>query len=408
MTGYTPERALFVTQNYHPEPIGSGPYLTDMAEFLARRGTRVQVFTCQPYYPDGVVPEDYADGSHDREAVEGVGVERVPPYAPERRGALGRIATELVFLLRGLLALAAGRVRRENLVVSLCPSIFTVLLGVFATRRGGRHVAVVHDIQSGLASGLGMLGAAGWIVHLMRWTERVVLNRADVVLVLSEPMKAHLEEQGVTRPIDVLPIWVDTRHIAPMDSPRDAEAPVVLYSGNLGKKQALDQVVAMASRLRQRGNGIRILLRGAGGDAARLAERVQAEGIDNIEFAPLVPREKLAEGLADGDIHLVPQDGKIADFAVPSKVFAIMAAGRPFIAAAPPGSLLWDLREQSGACECVPAGDVEALTEAIERLAHDPERRLALGRNGRTFAVEKHDTRLLLEDFLSHLHPVHA
>lgn len=407
MTGHTPAHVLFVTQNYYPEPIGSGPYLTDMAEFLARRGTRVRVFTGRPHYPPGIAYDEYADGSHDQESCGGVDIQRMPVWRPAGNGTLGRIVSEVGLLLRGVLALLTGRLRRDTLVVSLCPSIFCVLLGVLATRRGGRHVAVVHDIQSGLASGLGMLSAAAWLVHVMRWLERVVLNRASVVLVLSEPMKARLQRQGVVVPIDVLPIWVDTRQIAPRP-PSPENRPVVLYSGNFGKKQALDQVVEMAASLKRRGTALQIVLRGAGGNAERLAEWVADAGLDNIEFAPLVPRERLAEGLAAGDIHLVPQDSKIADFAVPSKVFGIMAAGRPFVAASPPGSMLWDLQERSGACVCVPAGDVVALTDAVEALAADPERRADLGRNGRAYAVARHDTRVVLEDFLRHLHPVSA
>ena len=70
------------------------------------------------------------------------------------------------------------------MVISLCPSILSVLVGAVAKRRGGRHVAIIHDIQSGLAGGLGMVGHPR-LVQAMRWVERVILNRADRVVVLS-------------------------------------------------------------------------------------------------------------------------------------------------------------------------------------------------------------------------------
>ncbi|MDX9862883.1 MAG: glycosyltransferase [Rhodospirillales bacterium] len=391
--------SLVVTQHYWPEALGSGPYCADIANGLAAHGVPVTVFTCRPHYPEGVVAHDYADGGRDRERRGGVRIERVAPWLPRRRNALGRIFAEMVFLLKGAAALARGRIRRTDLVVSLCPSILTVLLGFLATRRGGHHIAIVHDIQSGLASGLGMVGV-GPLVNLMRWTERIALNRATVVLVLSHNMRRHLQAQGVKAPIDLLPIWVDTKTITPQDRP-EGGAVNVLYSGNFGKKQALPQIVAMAALLEDRGSNVRITLRGAGGEAARLAEEVAARGLGNVHFAPLVPDDALVKGLAEGDIHLVPQNADAADFAVPSKVYTIMAAGRPLVASARRGSMLWQLMDDSRALLCVPAGDASALADAVERLARDPGLRRELGRNGRNYVVTRHDKGIVLQRFLT-------
>lgn len=393
--------ALFVTQHYAPEVLGSAPYCADIAEALAARGREVVAFTCRPHYPQGVVPPTFRDGQRDRERRGGVRVERVPPWLPKRRSAVGRIAAEAVFLVRGLAALAGRRIRRSDLVFSLCPSILTVLLGVVATRRGGRHFAVVHDIQSGLASGLGMVDS-GPLVKIMRWMERTVLNRVTLVLVLSESMKRHLVELGVRAPIELLPIWVDTRTLKPLETESpEPETPSVLYSGNFGRKQALDQIVAMAELLEGRDSPIVITLRGQGGEADRLAQEVRARGLGNIRFAPLVPLDKLAEGLSEGDIHLVPQNQQTADFAVPSKVYAIMAVGRPFVASARPGSTLWQLMDESDALLCVPAGDTEAFADAVEKLAGDPELRRRLGRNGRNYVVGRHDKAIVLQRLMT-------
>lgn len=395
-----PQKLLFVTQHYWPELIGSAPYCADLAEWLAARGTQVQVFTCRPHYPEGLVPPAYRNGQRDRERRGSVTIKRVDSWIPRRRGAVGRIAAEFAFLLHGVAALTSGRLRRTDVVVSLCPSILTVLLGVLVTRRGGRHVAIVHDIQSGLASGLGMVGSSP-IIKAMRWLEQAVLNRVSKVLVLSDNMRRRLQAQGVRSSIEILPLWVDTHKIQPVNRRPDNGAVTVLYSGNFGKKQALAQIVEMAALLEQREAPIFTILRGEGSEARFLAEQIAARELNNVHFAPLVPAERLAESLAEGDIHLVPQDTSIADFAVPSKVFAIMAAGRPFVATARPGSLLWHLMDESRAFLCVPAGDAAALADTVERLAHDPDLRRDLGRNGRLYAVTRHDKAIVLERFLA-------
>lgn len=391
--------ALLVTQHYWPEPIGSAPYMSDLGERLAARGLRVGVLTCRPHYPEGAVPDPYRRGRRDTEISNGVLIERVAPFRPGQRGALGRMIREGVFFLQGLWALMSRRICRSPLVVSLSPSIFAVLVGVLGCRRGGHHVVVVHDIQSGLAAGLGMVGGRT-IAGLMRWLERVVLNKADVILVLSEDMRSHLLRQGVRVPIEVLPIWVDTGTIRPARAPRGRNV-TVIYSGNLGRKQGLAQVIDMAEELARRNSPVQLLLRGEGSEAVKIDAEIAARGLDNIRMVPLVPMERLSEGLSEGAIHLVPQDAHTADFAVPSKAYAIMACGRPFVAAARPGSQLWRLCDRSGGFLCVPAGDPLAFADAVEQLVHDPALRVRLGRNGRRYVLCHHAKTLVLEKFLS-------
>jgi len=383
---------LLVTQYYRPELVGSGPYCGDLAEWLQASGSPVTVLAGMPHYPDHVVFPAYRCNPPQREIVSGVEVLRLRNWIPRRSSAALRILSEAHFLLAGLLALATGRVPRRSVVVSLCPSILTVALGAVA-RRGGRHIAVVHDIQSGLARGLGMVGSHA-LVAVMRWCERVALNRTDLVVVLDRAMRDELRLNGVVVPIEVMPIWVDTDRLLPVPSARRA-APVLLYSGNFGRKQGLHQLVALAERLQRERPEVAIVLRGEGGARDALAASILAAGLTNVRFAGLLPAERLGKGLAEGDIHLVPQDPDAAAFAVPSKVFNIMAVGRPFVATALPGSPLWRMMEDSGAFLCVPPNDARALAEAALRLVDDPALAAKLGACGRQF-VERHCAKPLL------------
>src|SRR3546814_6950042 len=68
-----------------------------------------------------------------------------------------------------------------------------------------------------------------------------------------------------------------------------------LYSGNLGRKQGLDQVIDLATVLQRRQAAVRIVVRGKGGEAGRLIEEVGRRGLGNIEFRPLVPASRSEE-----------------------------------------------------------------------------------------------------------------
>jgi colanic acid biosynthesis glycosyl transferase WcaI len=378
-----PSHVLILSQQFYPTLIGSAVYVTDLARWLAADGLDVHVVCERPFYPDYQVAEGFARGERDCERRQGITVRRMPTVVPRSAGALARLRNELAYLCAVGLRLARGHIPRAATVVSVTPSIFAVLAGRLARARGGRHVAVVHDIQSGLASGLGML-ASRRVVAALRCIERWALNGADHIIVLTDAMQAALRAQGITRPITVLPLWVDTGQIRSL--PRPPGSPVtVQYSGNLGRKQGWETVLAMAADLQARRPEVRLLIRGGGSQAAVLADAVRRRGLHAVALEPLLPPERLAEGLAEGDVHLVPQEPEGADFAVPSKIYPIMAAGRPFVCTAVPGSPLARIAAEAGAALCVPPGDPPALADAVIRLIDDPALCAAMGARGRAY-----------------------
>lgn len=399
MTSASP--VLFVSRYFWPELIGSAPFSTDIADWLTQHGRPTTVVSGLPHYPEPEVFPAYRNGPRRREIIDGTAVERLRVGAPRSSSAVSRIVNEVEFMVRGMAALATGRISRHQVVLALCPSILSVALGVAARRRGGICVAIVHDIQSGLAEKLGMVGGGG-MARLMRTCERTILNRTDLVVVLSPEMKDQLRHIGVSVPIEIVPLWVDTDLIKPME-PQPQSAIKVLYSGNLGRKQGLGQVVELAERLARDRPDIEIILRGNGSQGIEISAEIARRQLDNIRLTQLLPHEALATALAVGDIHLVPQNPEAAAFAVPSKVFNIMAVGRPFVATALPGSVLWQLQRDSGAFLCVPPDEPLGFAEAVIRLADDVHLRQELGRRGREFVELNYAKPRILGDFLSRL-----
>ncbi len=122
-----------------------------------------------------------------------------------------------------------------------------------------------------------------------------------------------------------------------------------------------------------------------------------------MRFETLVPLERFNESLAEGDVHLVPQDPEAADYAVPSKVYNIVAAGRPFVATAQEGSTLWKLAERTGACICVPPNDVRAFADAVIALIDHRSLRAELGTRGRSYVEENVARDIVLSSFATQI-----
>lgn len=390
------ENELLILSNYfHPEPTGSAPPISDLAAWAGELGLQPHVLTARPSYPRSQVYPGYEAGQKDHEVFSGTMVRRVASFVPRSRGLLGRMAGELSFAASA----AFHRKRRYAGVVCVCPSIFVVLIAPMFRRRGGRVVAIVHDIQSGLAQSLNF-GGAGVILKLLRGLERWSLNRCDRIVALTEGMAAEIRALGVTKPIDVLPPQVNVGEIIPRPEP-ETGPPTLLYSGNLGRKQGLDQILALAGTLKDRGHAAVIHIRGEGSERVDLEREAAAAGLDNVRFSDLAPRAEISQALGDAVLHLVPQDAAGARFALPSKVFSIMAAQRAFVATADADSPLGQVVMRSGGGLCVPAGDIGRFTTAVEELLLDHRKRNALAASGRRFVEQEIDREILCRRLLT-------
>ncbi len=378
--------ALMVTEHYPPELLGSAPFCEDIARWLVAHGRGVVVLTGLPSYPDPARFAAFRAHAPRRELRDGVRIERLRGWRPNGGSALMRIVREAMFLVAGAAVLLTARVPRRRLVLSVCPSILAVVLGQLACRRGGRHVAMVHDIPSGLADRLGMVGS-GLVVRLMRWVERAALNRVALVIVLTREMRDELRLLGIRAPIEIVPVWADVDEITPTPI-SDADI-AFIYSGNLGRKQGLAQIIDFAGELKRRRPELEIVLRGAGNQQAMLDSALEEADLANVRREDPLPADQLCVGLAAGRVHLVPQDPAAAVFAMPSKVIAIMSAARPIVATARKESPLWRLGRASRGFVCVPPNDAQLLADAALRLIDRPLLCAALGRRARLY-VERH------------------
>lgn len=227
------------------------------------------------------------------------------------------------------------------------------------------------------------------------------MRQFDVVSTISSRMLRKLLRKGIDRTRCVyFPNWVDTTLITP--GPRlnglrtelniSADVQVVLYSGNMGKKQGLEMLVEVARQFEQRRN-VLFLLCGEGAAKEQLMNAMA--GFGNVRFLPLQPLSKLGELLALADVHLLPQRAGAEDLVMPSKLTAIMASGRPVVASARRGSELARAAEVGGLIS--PPGDGVAFAAALIRLLSDAELHGILSKRAREYAVASWDKTTILK-----------
>jgi glycosyltransferase involved in cell wall biosynthesis len=163
-----------------------------------------------------------------------------------------------------------------------------------------------------------------------------------------------------------------------------------MHSGNVGHAQDLDSLLRAATFLRDVDDLV-IPIIGSGarhGELKALAERLE---VDKVIFLSYQERRLLAQSLSAADVHVVGLAPGLAGYVVPSRLYGILAAGRPVIAAADPESETVQVVRETDCGIVVPPGRPELLARAI-RDAHDGAYDLdAMGARGREWVEREAD-----------------
>lgn len=401
---------LIVGINFAPELTGVGRYSGEMAAWLAGRGHDVTAVTTRPYYPEWRRERGAARLTWGVEHWRGCRVVRCPLYVPQRMSGSRRILHLGSFALSSIPpALVTVMSRPLDIVLGVVPTLLSAPFALATARMAGARAWLhVQDLEIDAAAELGLVKNAR-VIEGALGIERWLVSRYDLVSTISPAMLEALERKNVARDrLALFPNWVDTDRFFPMtvsgglrDELRVPDGiPVVLYSGSMGRKQGLETVVAAARLLAAEAQPSALfLLAGAGPGRVEL-ERA-AIGLPNLRFLPLQPEERFNEFLNLGDIHLMPQRRDAADLVMPSKLGAVLAAGKPVIATVPPGTQI--ARTLGDAGLIVPPEDPERLAQAIRELGRESSRRVAMGVAARRIARETFEAETVLTQMESRL-----
>jgi colanic acid biosynthesis glycosyl transferase WcaI len=377
--------------NYSPELTGIGKYTGEMVEWMAQEGHDVRVITAPPYYPEWKVGERYSAWRYRRE--EGaVTVWRCPLYVPKQPSTLKRLIHLGSFALSSFFPLMAQRSWKPDRIIGVVPTLFcTPGMRLLAKLSGARTLLHIQDYEVDAMLGLGMAGKGkgGIVAKLANRFERSALHGVDNVSTISRSMMNKAQEKGVAaEKVIFFPNWSEVARFRDLNPTQvavlheqlglPADRQIILYSGNIGEKQGLENVVAAAAELQDK--PWLFVIVGQGGGKARLEKSVAERGLSNVRFFPLQSYEALPALLKMADCHLVIQKRGAADAVLPSKLTNILAVGGNAVITAVASTELGQLCEtHPGIAVCVEPESVPALVEGIERALAMPQHNVIAG-----------------------------
>jgi glycosyltransferase involved in cell wall biosynthesis len=295
---------------------------------------------------------------------------------------------EGTFFLNGITARGA----KPDLVVGVVPSLSGAAIArILAARWHVPYAVIVQDLMGPAASESGIRGGhriSGLVARAEAWS----LRRARLVAPVSEAFLPYLHSIGIPdQRIAHLPNWtLHSRNDGDRAETRRrlgwGDEQIVLHAGNMGLKQHLEQVLAVAQLAIHDAPDVRFVLLGDGNQRSALQR--QAVMLPNVEFLPTQGDDDYDLALNAADVLLVSERATVADMSLPSKLTAYCAAGRPIVAAVRQNGATYHEVISSGAGLVVPAGHPEELLEALGRLREDPALCDRLSAAGRRYAAE--------------------
>lgn len=403
-------RILLLTLVFAPDGVSTSVLMTELAQELQNLGHKVTVLTTTPHYNIDTEARAHQTlrsiwgkllyQSHYNEIV-------VYHASVPNKG--DRVRTRLMDYLRfHAISTVAGLTLATGYDVILAPSP-PLTIGLSGWLLGlVQRVPFIYNVQEiypDIAVSLGVL-QNGLIIRSMEWLERFIYARSRVIVVISERFRRRLLAKGVAdQKLCVIPNFVDTKFMQPGERYNDFsnthnldKSFVVLYAGNIGLTQGFETILNAAKQLEHIPN-LRFVIVGDGARRPWLETQIAQEKLPNISLLPYQPRSVVPQIYASSDLCLVPLKQGTAQGTFPSKIYTIMAAGRPVIASADLDSeLAWVVKDANCGWP-VPPDNADALAKAIEQAYNNPKSTLQKGNNGRNYVVTHHSLKVVAQQY---------
>jgi len=396
-------KILVIEQHFYPEVAATGQLLLDLCEDLVKVGYQVKVITGNPtelYQKKINIPR--------RENYQGIEIVRLKNTALSKYNMAGRVINYLTFHLSIFFHIIFSK--RPDLVLVLSNPPFISFHGlVLKIFKKCKVIYNVQDLFPDLAVELGKLRNKTFI-FVLKTLSKYIIRKVDKVIVVGECMERKIKEE-VLKDIEADHIvtihnWADGDKIKVLE---DKEAKnnylkkkwglegkfVVLYSGNIGYLHEFDTIIDVAEYLAKEGlKEIVFVFIGEGIKKSYIEEKVKEKGLDNILFFPYQQREILTYSLGLADVSLVTLEKGFEGMVVPSKIYGILASGKPMIGVVGRESEITEIIKKGECGRVVKIGDGGALSEVVIDYYRNPQKCREEGMNGRKYFEENYDRKI--------------
>lgn len=376
-----------ITQFYPPDYAATGQLIEELANQLKNQGVQIHVFTGQP----GYAFQKKSAPTIERNDKLLIRRSRTARLWPKR--IRGKAINGLLFCLRSAFHLLKSCWRGDVLLLTTAPP-FLPLLGYLAHLIFKLpYLCLLYDLYPDVAVELQVVSEKHWMVRFWNLVNQEIWKNSSGIIVLSPSMEKRIVAKcpEVADKIAVIHSWANPELIVPLPKQDNwfahkhnlVDKFTVLYSGNMGRCHDMETILEAAKLLHS--EPIQFVFIGDGAKRKVCLEQVKALGLSNCLFLPYQDKKYLPYSLTACDLSLVSISPGMEGLVAPSKLYGILAAGRPVATICEEHSYLRQLVEDARCGATFRNDDAAGLAEFILNLANNRDLAHQMGKAGRRY-----------------------
>lgn len=399
--GHKLERIWVISELYYPEETSTGHFLTGIAEGLAQKYS-VNVLCGQPTYSKRGIRAPV------REVQNGVNIHRFWATTLNKDIFPFRLLNLITISISSFFIALRWVHKGDNILVVTNPPLLPFLIAVVAKFRKAGCNLLIHDIYPEVLVVTGVVRAGTILERFLSVSVRWLYRNVQQIIVLGRDVQSLVRNKLCSNDLAtvVIPNWGDVEHIAPGDRAnnrilikQELESKFVIqYSGNMGRTHGLEIILQAAKRLN--GNPqIHFLFIGWGAKRQWLEDEVDRQNLSNVTFMDYVARDDLNISMNACDVAIISFIPGMVGVSVPSRMYDVMAAGKPIIAVADRDSELALVVQEEQIGWIVFPNQAEQLVDIILEASVQPEKIRQMGARARRVAETKYSYERVIEAY---------
>lgn len=394
-------KVWIISELYYPEESATGHYMTGIAECLAK-DYEVHAICSQPsYLARGVRAPQF-------EIHQGVRIHRVPSTTFDKDKLPLRFLNVLTLSLSIFVSVLSRVGRRDVVVVVTNPPTLPYFVALASFLRGARMALRVDDVYPNALEAASSVKSSSFVYSLMDRTTRLLYSYASAITVLGRDMQTLVQSKlsKNREKVRIITNWSDTEKVRPLLRSANKlrkelkleDKFVVQCAGNIGRGQGIECLFLAAEKLKER-QDIHFLFIGSGAKRDWLINEIRIKHLTNITVLSSRPRSDQIEFLNTCDLGICSLIPGMLGIAVPSRVYNILAAGKPILAVVDPRSEIGMLVREERVGWVVPPMNLDGVVDAVLSAHSNPEALAAMGGRARQVAEETYCQDRVLESY---------
>ena len=402
------KRILIYSLVFSPDGVSTAYLYNDLALGFQKRGYEICVLTTTPHF-------NLIEGALNKQPLQkrflglfyvsdfnGIKVFHIP--LKKHKSTLLRM---LSFIYWHKMSFFVGLfLKRTDVILTPSPPLTSGLLAILLAKiKGAKTIYNVQEIYPDLLINLGHLKNT-FAINFLKRLERFVYNSSNAVTTIDKQFYTIITPRIKQKSsLQIIPNFVNTDLYVTESSTKLPDEFLskpgfanMLYAGNIGLAQEWDLVLNVAKEIRN--EPITIWIIGEGVKKEYVKSQIEKHELSNIKLLPYQDRKYMPAINLFADFHFIAMDKSMENEGFPSKVYSIMASGRPMVIVSSENTPITSFLNETDTSLLVTDHSLSGFKDAVLKLAGDKDLRISLGANGRKIIEEFYNKERVIDEYM--------